>query len=379
VAATDPGRLPGILAIAVVTGLHAEVLPDDRADVLYHSYNGGDVEVTGPSILVRKGDSRNYSVSGNYYVDSISSASVDVVTQGSPYAEERTQKSLSVDYLHANTLLSLGYTNSDESDYRADTASFSIIQTLFGDLTTVTLGYNLGMDTVGRHGDPAFDAEVDRRQYRLGLSQILTKNLLMTMNLETVTDEGYLNNPYRSVRYLDAGSPLGYSYQPEAYPRTRTSNALAAGLRVFLPYRAALGGTYRYFLDDWDIQAHTLDIEYTHPFGDHWTFDLGYRYHTQTAADFYSDLFPYADAQNFMARDKELSAFNDHSIGIGASYEFLQQGWNYLKKASVNVKYRRFLFSYDDYRDLTVAANPGEEPLYDFNADVWQLYFSVWY
>jgi hypothetical protein len=89
------------------------VLPEDRADALYHSYDGGGVEVTGPSILVRKGDAKNFSLSANYYADSISSASIDVVTQGSSYSEQRDQWSGSIDYLHADTTMSVGYTNSD--------------------------------------------------------------------------------------------------------------------------------------------------------------------------------------------------------------------------------------------------------------------------
>ncbi|MEA2080008.1 MAG: hypothetical protein U9P00_09165, partial [Pseudomonadota bacterium] len=118
----------------------AEVLPEDSADAMYHSYDGGGVTVDGPSYLVRKGDSKNFSVSANYYIDSISSASIDVVTQGSAYNEQRTQWSGSVDYLHADTTMTASYSYSDESDYKADTYGFSISQSMFGDLTTVTLG-----------------------------------------------------------------------------------------------------------------------------------------------------------------------------------------------------------------------------------------------
>jgi len=35
--------------------------------------------------------------------------------------------------------------------------------------------------------------------------------------LETVADEGYLNNPYRSVRYIDNTNVNGYSYEVEVY------------------------------------------------------------------------------------------------------------------------------------------------------------------
>jgi hypothetical protein len=41
---------------------------------------------------------------------------------------------------------------------------------------------------------------------------------------ELITDVGYLNNPYRSVRFLNSSG--GYSYQSEVYPNTRTSHAL---------------------------------------------------------------------------------------------------------------------------------------------------------
>jgi hypothetical protein len=55
---------------AVLQSVSAGVLPDDRADLMYHSYDGGGVKIDGPSLLVRKQVSDNFSVFGNYYVDS---------------------------------------------------------------------------------------------------------------------------------------------------------------------------------------------------------------------------------------------------------------------------------------------------------------------
>ena len=134
-----------VLAAALLAWpVFAGVLPEGRADVLYHSYDGGGVEISGPSVLVRKQAGKDFSVSANYYVDSVSSASIDVVTSASPYKEERTQESVGVDYLRGKTLMSLGYMTSDENDYTADTAHFSLSQDIFGDLTTVTLGYARG-------------------------------------------------------------------------------------------------------------------------------------------------------------------------------------------------------------------------------------------
>lgn len=356
----------------------AGVLPEDRADAMYHSYDGGGVEVDGPSYLVRKGDGKRFSASANYYVDSISSASIDVLTQGSPYNEQRTQWTGSVDYIHADTTMTAGYSNSDESDYQSDTYSFSISQAMFGDLTTVTLGYSYGDDDVSSNVDSSFERSAEHRNYHVSLTQVLTKNLLLSLNYDAITDEGYLQNPYRRVRVQN--DPLdpsaGWNFNtPETYPNTRTSNAVSANFIYYLPYRAAVKAGYRYYTDDWDIDAHNVEVGYVHPLWDRWIVEFNYRYYQQDQADFYSDLFQFPDQQNFMARDKELSKFKDHTLGVMLSYDVFENGWGYLDRATLNVKYSRIWFDYDNYSDARQANAPG----YDFTADVLQLFASVWY
>jgi hypothetical protein len=359
----------------------AGVLPDDRADVLYHSYDGGDVEVTGPSVLLLKKIGQNVALSGNYYVDSISSASIDVVTSGaSKYSEDRTEVSAGIDYMSGNSIMSLSYTNSDEDDYQGNTASLGVSMDMFGNMTTVSLGYAYGWDTVENNTDPAFSEDIDRQNYRVGLSQVLTKDMVMELDIETVTDEGYLNNPYRSVRYVDPGSALGYSFQSEVYPSTRTSNAAAIRSIYYLPYRASVSAEYRIFNDTWDITAHNVKLAYVHPLPRGWLLEGRYRYYTQTAADFYSDLFPYKDAQNFLARDKELSKFDSNTLGFTVSYDFIENGRKYVDRGSINFSYDHIWFDYDDFRDLRdTAATAGTEPLYDFTSDVAQVFLSIWF
>lgn len=358
----------------------AGVLPEDRSDVLYHLYEGGGVRIDGPSILMRKQVGPNTSFVTNYYVDMISSASIDVITTASPYTEERTQWSVGMDYLRGNTTMSVGYTTSTESDFDAKTYSLALSQDMFGDLTTLTLSYALGDDTVGRSDDPLFERDADRQQYGVGLTQILTRNLIATLNYQVVTDEGFLNNPYRSVRYADPTVARGFSYEPELYPNTRTSNALGVRMKYFLPYRAALEAEYRYFTDTWDIEGHTAKLGYVHPMGP-FTFHFKYRYHDQTGAHFFSDLFPRAQATNFRGRDKELSPLTSHTVGISGSWEFINQpeGWKFLKRGSLNVSYDFLRVDYDEFSDISAGAPLGEEPLYQLEADIIQVFFSFWY
>jgi Protein of unknown function (DUF3570) len=384
----------GALTLAALTA-RAGVLPEDRADMLYHRYDGGGVTIHGPSVLVRKKMAEKYSISANYYMDMVTSASIDVEVSGaSEYKEERNQYSLGLDYLRGKTTYSLNFTNSEENDYQAETTSFGISQDLFGDLTTVSMGFSKGSDTVRKRDtitdriDPSFQEPVDRWSYRVGVSQILTKTLITTLGLEVITDEGYLNNPYRSYRYVNPTDDRLFALDTELYPRTRTSNAVALNARYFLPYRAALNGGYRFFTDTWGIRADTFEIGYTHPLGQTWIFETSFRFYTQDHADFYSDLFERRNEQNFMARDKELSTFDSRTFRIGASYQFAPASWGFVKKGSLNLFYDRIEFSYQDFRDARYSRLPssdpnfrpaGSEPLYSFGANVFQAFVSIWF
>jgi hypothetical protein len=395
-----------LLALCLcVTPALAGVLPDDRADVLYHRYQGGGITIQGPSVLVQKKVTDNFAVNYNFYQDYITSASIDVKLSASQYKEKRTQHSGGFEYLHGKSTYSAGIINSSEPDYKANTSFYSISQDMFGDLTTLTMTYKRGWDKVGRdvkdgatgqiRNDPRFgnDAatgpdipfrDADHRGYAVGVSQILTRTLIASFNYEVLTDQGYLANPYRKVRFLTPGLGKGFSLADQVYPNTRTSNAAAFEAKYYLWYRAAVTAQYRYFSDTWGIRAHTAELGYTHPAWKSVIFDGTFRFYTQNAASFYSDLFPRANSQNFEARDRELAAFNSFTIGVGASYDFPIPRNRWINKSSATVRFDHLLIDYKDYRNALLtgtapAFTAGNEPLYRLNANILQAFVSVWF
>ena len=376
-------RLAACCMLLAGIGAHAAVLPEDRADIMYHRYSGGGITVEGPAVLVRKSLGDSFSATANYYVDAITSASVDVVVSGaSQYKEERQQKSLSLDYLRGKSMWSASYMESAENDYNASTWSLGVSQDMFGDLTTVSLGYSQGRDRIGDSTDPTFRDEIERRSYRVGLTQVLTRNAVAAFNFETVTEQGYLQNPYRSMRYRTITDT--YVLAPEVFPRTRTSNAGSVRLKHHMPWRAAAEGHYRFYGDTWGLRAHTAGLEYTQPLeGGRWTLSGSYRFYKQNSADFFSDLFPYENAQNFMARDKETSALTGHTLGFGAAYEFPVTFAPWIKRGTANVHVSRMMIDYDEFRDLRDrppgTVPPGSEPLYALNANIFQFFVSFWF
>src|ERR1700688_2791759 len=264
-------RLAAGATLSMMCIAGAAVLPDDRADLFWSSYKGGGMDIKGESVLVRKKFSEKFAVEANYFVDKVSGASVDVLSQASVIKDERKQKTLSVDYIHDKTQYNLSYTNSTERDYISNTTHFSLSQDMFGDLTTVTLGFTDSRDKVGENNATAFVPKIswlghaESRSYEAGLSQVITKNLIAGATLEVITDQGLLSKPYRSIRYLDPAVPLGYSLGTQIYPNTRTSTAVEGRAKYYLPYRAAASVSYRYFSDTWGIRANTIELGYTQP------------------------------------------------------------------------------------------------------------------
>jgi len=326
-----------------------------------------------------------------------------VQLSASPYKEKRTQKSGGFEYLHGKSTYSAGIINSVEPDYKSNTAYYSISQDMFGDLTTLTMTYKRGWDKVykdfknangviqnqddfggrDKNGNPIPFKPADHRGYAVGVSQILTRSLIASFNYEVLTDQGYLQSPYREILFLTPGQGRGFGKGPQVYPNTRTSNAAAIELKYYLPYRAAVTGQYRYFSDTWGIRAHTAELGYTHPWR-HLIFDGSVRFYTQKGATFYSDLFPRINFQNFEARDRELAAFNSYTLGLGASYDFRIPRIRWINKSSLSARFDHLRIDYKDFRNaLLIGATPeftpGNTPLYTLNANIFQLFASVWF
>lgn len=384
-----------ILALALtITAAHAGVLPEDRADIMYHRYEGGGVTIDGPSLLIRKSMLDDLSVSFNHYVDNVTSASIDVqvyASGASVYSEQRKENAVGLTYLHNNTTINFGYTNSEESDYSAETASFAISQDFFGALSNLSLSFAQGDDVVrmnNREGGVITSTDdigtVDRNNYRIAFSQVATKNLVFNATLETITDQGFLNNPYRKIRYLDSDG-ITQKDAPEQYPETRTSDAFALRANYFWPWwRAALKFEARTFTDTWGIKGKTFEIKYTHPFDDAWIFEGKVRQYDQTAADFYRDLFPYENFQNFMARDKEMSSYSTFGFGAAATYEWKNIDFSFIERMTLSLYADFVRYQYDDFHDARESRNggafaAGNEPLYEYDAVVTRLIFSVYY
>ena len=351
------GQLAGLLGgLLAGHGAKAVDLPQERVEALVHLYDGGGVRAYGPAFLVRKTIADKVSLSGNYYIDSVSNASIDVVTTASPYRETRQAFSAGADYAVRDTLMTLSAYRSSEPDYTATSVGLDVMQEVFGGMTSVSMGFTKGSDDVEKKNAPEFDDYVDRWQYRVGVTQILSPRVLVSANAEIVAEDGFLGSPYRVARVFGA-------LVPESNPRTRTSRAIKLRGIGDLGSRDALRAEYRYYWDTWDIGAHTLELGYSRHLPQGWLADGHVRYYTQSAALFFSD-----NAQQestYVSRNRQLSDFNSVGVGGRLSYTLKSVPGSYEIKASGSYEFLRF--NYDQFTDL----RNGQ--LYSFNAHLLQL------
>lgn len=351
--------LGGVLAAG--TG-RAVTLPEDSAEALYHVYKGGGLTASGPALLVRKSIADKVSLSGSYYVDSVSSASIDVVTTASPYKEKRTEYGFGADYVYRDSQISVSGSTSKEPDYQAQSMGVDVSQEVFGGMTTVTLGYTRSSDKVGQKGTPGWIDTVKHWNYRVGVTQILTPSWIASANFEAVSDDGYLGSPYRVARVFGAAIL-------ERLPRTRSSRAIKLRAVGELGSRNAMRAEYRYFWDTWDIKAHTAELGYSRHFGERWLADAYGRLHTQDKALFYSDN---AQVETlYVTRNRQLGTFDSTTLGARLAWSWKKVPGQYEVKA--NGAWEVVQYKYKDYTDVRTG-NP-----YSFNANVVQLFLTATY
>jgi hypothetical protein len=299
------------------------------------------------------------SLSGTYYVDKVSNASIDVVTSASAYKESRTEYSIGADYVHRDAQITLSTSRSKEPDYVAAATNLDVTQEVFGGLTSVSQGFTRGIDQVGKHNSPNFADTARHWQYRFGLTQILTPRWLMSANFEALSDDGYLGSPYRSAQAFG-------TLVPERNPRTRSARAIKFRSINDLGTRDSLRTEYRYYHDTWDIKAHTAEIGYSRYFGEAWLADGFLRYYKQGKALFYSD-----DAQTetlYVSRNRQLSTFNSIGLGAKVAYTLAEVPGKYDIKA--NASYEMLRFKFKDFTDIRT------KQLYGYDAHVLQFFVS---
>jgi hypothetical protein len=173
----------------------------------------------------------------------------------------------------------------------------------------------------------------------ISFSQILTKKIQMSIFMDVLQQEGLLGTPYQRVYFADkANYYIGQSqYIPvyttsenkgvyqladdkERLPSTHFKIPIGARLNFYINEYVVARTYYRYYQDNWGIQAHTASIELPIKISSSFTAYPMFRYYTQTASDYFAPYEKHLSTEKYYTSDYDLSKFDSSQYGLGFTY-----------------------------------------------------------
>jgi hypothetical protein len=180
----------------------------------------------------------------------------------------------------------------------------------------------------------------------LSYSQIINKNFQVMFLADIITQQGYLGLPFHRV-YFDDGT-----VHQENLPDNRLKIPLAIRASYFLGDNFIVRAYYRYYTDDWKIQAHTAEIEIPVKISTFISASPFYRYYSQSAAKYFKGYEQHTDAEAFYTSNYDLSKFDSHFMGLGLKFTPLRGVFGIKNFNTFEIRYGHYAKSNDMVSDI---------------------------
>lgn len=146
-------------------------------------------------------------------------------------------------------------------------------------------------------------------------SQVITKRLQLAISGEVIYMTGLLSTPFHRVYFNNQSTP-----DIERLPESRLKIPVSIRLNYFAHEKFAIRSFYRYYTDDFGINAHTASIEIPFKVGSSFSLSPYFRYHTQTGSKYFGAFGEHLLTEEFYSSDYDLSSLNSTQGGVAFSY-----------------------------------------------------------
>lgn len=277
-----------------------------------------------------------------YYIEQNADGEAVVAMTAASVEDQRTDFLGRGTYYFDTSRLKFASGYSTEDDYSAINVGLGTEHDFDEKNTTLSWGVGMSMDDIDPTPIDATDdpEQEDKRTISLfgGWSQVINRSSAFQTTLSYQNGSGFLSDPYKLVSD-EAASVLVADSRPDS----RNQFAL---LTRYRRHFASVTGTmhldYRYYLDDWGINSHTVELAWYQTLFEVVRIVPSVRYYTQSQADFYvpyatvalaagddasSDyrLSPYGALSGKLRIETQLTDWPAHMAWkLGASYERYQ-------------------------------------------------------
>lgn len=381
-------RLNRWMGFAVGVGLQAllvqRVRGENHVDYKYEDYSeeSGRIHVRTHGALFEIEASSSVSVHGELVFDAISGATptggpppdgskrVPLATMDDKRRAGNVQVPVRWGGRHTTTP-QLAY--SLEGDY--ESVGLSLNHTIdFNDKnTTLALGFAYTYDTIMPDfwfGDKEYKNGGD---VLVGVTQLLGPKTVLTANFTMGAANGYMNDPYKGVRFDDYPDPNTLFREKRPGYRDKQIGYFAL-TQFFTPVNGSAELAYRLYHDSYGIMSHTVSLSWFQKLGKHVVVSPMFRFADQSEADFYGVRFPgdaslppddpfYVPIPDHYSADYRLSAMQTFTYGLSAT-------WKIKDRVSLDVAYKRY--------DMLGQDNVTSKDAYP-NANVFSGGVRVWF
>ncbi|MCG2462121.1 DUF3570 domain-containing protein [Flavobacteriaceae bacterium F89] len=166
-----------------------------------------------------------------------------------------------------------------------------------------------------------------RNSYAISLSfsQILGRKWQASFLMDLVLQDGLLGTPFQRIYFGDVNDFYIDEFQladdVERLPDSRFKIPLGIRMNYYLNDFFIFRGYYRFYRDDWGINANTVSLEVPIKLSDSFTVYPIYRFYTQTASDYFYKTEDALSTYIFYTSDYDLSNFHAHQYGLGLQYK----------------------------------------------------------
>ncbi|MFZ4591311.1 MAG: DUF3570 domain-containing protein [Ignavibacteria bacterium] len=282
-----------------------------------------------PTISINKSLDSKTSVNASYLVDAISSASmrmtlrVDGITSATKttnggkegLTELRHQLNAGVSRFFGDVSVSLNGMYSTEHDYSAKTLAANISIPVAKKNTIFQLGLAGNWDKVFPQ-TRTWTKDRNTQSINLGMSQILSKNLIAQIDFTFMNVEGFMLDGYQVVRIVN-GNTL--KILEPITPDKRMRKAFGGRINYGVTKNSTLKFGYRYYWDTWEIKSHTFEAGFKTHLSENVNLLIDYRRYIQTKAYFFKPV--YLVPEPLMAVDSKLNSGYTNDISLGLNFK----------------------------------------------------------
>lgn len=264
------------------------------------------------------------NLDGGYdYYSSVSTDNIDNIRSSDSSSDMRIHGNAGLSYQLSETK-NIGFRFGGSTEYDYISASGSVhFELLSKDKNT---SVNLGLQAFFDTWLPYYPSELkgivqvptdQRRSYNaaLGITRVLNKKMQLSLQLEGTYMTGLLSTPFHRVYFQEQSQA-----KIEHLPNSRLKIPIGLRLNTYLSERFIARLYYRYYWDDWGMQSHTASVELPIKINRFLWVTPSYRFHVQSAVDYFKPYKEHSLAQTYYTSDYDLSALTSHSYGLGLTY-----------------------------------------------------------